>query len=192
MAKRKMSVGGKFPLIAAFLAAAAILGALMLHKYLARDPSPPVPAYQKPEGSFSAFLFFASPDSGVLVREAREIGACRDDLSTCIREVLEELANGPLGDLSPTIPANSIFHSVRIHGDTAVVDLGKECIEGLPKSSSAEMTAVYSMVNTISLNFPFIKQVHFQLDGVDINTFNGHLDLRKPLGPDFSLGQKRG
>jgi hypothetical protein len=190
-AKRKMSVGGKFPLIAAFLAAAAILGALMLHKYLARDPSPPLPAHQKPMGSFSVSLFFASPDSGVLVREAREIGACGGDLSTCVIEVLEELANGPLGDLSPTIPANSIFRSVRIQGDTAVVNMGKECIDGLPKGSSAEMTAVYSMVDTISLNFPLIKRVQFQVEGLDIQTF-GHLDLRKPMEPNFSLEQKRG
>ncbi|NMC74390.1 MAG: GerMN domain-containing protein [Geobacteraceae bacterium] len=187
-----MTVRGKFPLIVAFLAAAAILGALMLHKYLEREPSPRVSAHPKPAGRISVSLFFASPNSGGLVRESREIGACGGDLSGCIRDVLEELANGPLGDLSPTIPANSIFRSIRIQGDTAVVTMGKEFLEGLPGGSSAEVTAVYSIVNTLSINFPSIKRVQFQIEGLDMKTFNGHLDLRAPLSPDFSLETTRG
>lgn len=190
--KQKKTVGGKLFLMVAFLVAATILGALMLHKYLERDPSPPAPVRQAPVGTCSVSLFFASPDSGGLVRESREIGTCCADLSVCVRDVLEELANGPLGDLAPTIPANSIFRSVHIQGDTALINLGKECIEGLPKGSSAELTAAYSIVNTISLNFPSIKRVKFQVEGADVTTFSGHLDLRKPLEPDFRLEQKRG
>jgi spore germination protein GerM len=192
MAKQKKTVGGKFLLIVAFLAAAIILGTLMLHKYLARHTSPPVPVKQAPLGTISVLLFFASPDSRGLVREAREIGACGGDLSVCVRDVLDELTSGPLGDLAPTIPANSIFRSVHIQGDTAQINLGKEFIEALPKGSSAELMAAYSMVNTISLNFPSIKKVKFQVEGLDVTTFNGHLDLRKPLEPDFRLEQKQG
>jgi hypothetical protein len=192
MTKRKKNVGGKYLLIVAFLAAATILGTLMLHKYLTRVPSPPLPARQEPAGTYSVSLFFASPDSGVLVRETREIGACSGDLSGCVRDVLDELANGPLGDLAPTIPVNSIFRSVHIQGDMALVNLGKEFIEGLPKGSSAELMAAYSIVNTISLNFPSIKRVKFQVEGADVTTFSGHLDLRKPLEPDFRLEQKQG
>jgi hypothetical protein len=192
MVKRKKTVGGKFLLIVAFLAAATILGTLMLHKYLARHSSPPIPVPQAPVGTVSVSLFFASPDSAGLVREAREIGACGGDLSLCVRDVLDELTSGPLGDLAPTIPANSIFRSVQIQGDTALINLGKEFMEALPKGSSAELMAVYSMVNTISLNFPSIKRVKFQVEGLDVTTFSGHLDLRKPLEPDYKLEQKQG
>jgi hypothetical protein len=192
MRKQKKIAGGKFLLIVAFLAAATILGALMLHKYLSRHPSPQVPVRQAPVGTVSVSLFFSSPDSRGLVREAREIADCGGDLSVCVRDVLEEVKNGPLGDLAPTIPANSIFRSLHIQGDTAVINLGKDFIEGLPKGSSAELLAVYSMVNTITFNFPSIKRVRFQVEGLDVTTLGGHLDISKPLEPDFRLEQKHG
>jgi len=189
---RKRPRGGKILLLVAFLAAATILGALMLQKYLARDQTGPVPVRPQPSGTVPVSLFFASPDASGLIRESRKIEACDSDMANCVRATLEELANGPLGDLAPTIPANSTFLAIRVQGDTAVVDLGKEFADTLPKASSAEITAVYSIINTISFNFPAIKKVKFLLEGRDITTLGGHLELDKPLEPDFQLELKEG
>jgi len=175
-------------LLIAFLAAAAMLGSLMLHKYQARHQIPPTPVQPKPAGTVPVTLFFSSVDGTGFVRESREIeGSCSSDISPCIRAILEELANGPLGDLAPTLPQNSSFRSIQIQGDTAVIDLGPAIVENLPKGSSAEMTAVYSMVNTIAFNFPTIKRVQFLVEGQNISTLEGHLYLGKPLEPDFQL-----
>lgn len=165
---------------------------MMLKKYLAREQLPQVPVESRPVGTVPVTLFFAAQDGSGFVRETREIEeACNADSSPCIRAILEELRNGPLGDLEPTIPQNSSFRSVQILGDTAVIDLGKDLVEGLPKGSSAEMAAVYSMVNTIAFNFPAIKKVRFQVEGVTVATLGGHLDLSKPLEPNYEL-EKRG
>ncbi|MHC1697668.1 MAG: GerMN domain-containing protein [Geobacteraceae bacterium] len=173
-------------MLIAFLAAAVMLGSMMLHKYLARHQTPQSPVLPKPAGTVPVTLFFSASDGSGFVREAREIeGSCSNDISPCIRAILEELANGPLGDLAPTIPQNSSFRSIQIQGDTAVLDLGAPLVEGLPKGSSAEMTAVYSMVNTITFNFPAIKKVRFLLEGRNVSTLTGHLQLDKPLEPDF-------
>lgn len=175
-------------LVVAFLAAAAILGSMMLQKYLAREQLPQVPVEPRPVGTVPVTLFFAAQDGSGFVRETREIeGACNADSSPCIRAILEELANGPLGDLAPTIPQNSSFRSVQIQGDIAVIDLGNDLVEGLPKGSSSEMAAVYSMVNTIAFNFPAIKKVRFEVEGGTVTTLDGHLDLSKPLEPNFEL-----
>jgi spore germination protein GerM len=175
-------------LLIAFLAAAAMLGSMMLHKYLARHQTPQTPVQPKPAGTVPVTLFFSSADGSGFVRETREIeGSCNSDISPCIRAILEELANGPLGDLAPTIPQNSSFRSIQIQGDTAVIDLGASLVEGLPEGSSAEMTAIYSMVNTITFNFPTIKRVQFLVDGRNVSTLDGHLDLGKPLEPNFDL-----
>lgn len=175
-------------LLIAFLAAAVMLGSMMLHKYLARHQTHQGPVLPKPAGTVPVTLFFSSADGTGLVREAREIeGSCNTDISPCIRAILEELANGPLGDLAPTIPQNSSFRSIQIQGDTAVIDLGSDLVEGLPKGSSAEMTAVYSMVDTITFNFPTIKKVQFLVEGQNVSTLDGHLYLGKPLEPDFQL-----
>lgn len=174
-------------LLAAFIVAAAILGMFMLQKYLARHQETPLPVPAQPAGKVSVSLFFSAPDASGLVRESREIDACNAELPKCMLAALEELANGPLGDLAPTIPENSTFRSVTLQGDTAVVDLDKGLVNALPKGSSAEMTAVYSMVNTIAYNFPAVKRVLFLLEGHPMATLGGHLDLKKPLEPDFRL-----
>lgn len=178
-------------LLIAFLAAAVMIGSMMLHKYLARHQTPHGPVPPKPAGTVPVTLFFSATDGSGFIREAREIeGSCSTDISPCIRAILEELANGPLGDLAATIPQNSSFRSIQILGDTAVIDLGATFVEGLPKSSSAEMTAVYSMINTVTFNFPAIKKVQFLVEGRNVATLAGHLQLDKPLGPDFHLDKE--
>ena len=52
------------------------------------------------------------------------------------------------------------------------------------------MTAVYSIVNTVAVNFPRIKRVRLLLGGKEVATLKGHLDLREPLVPDFDLEKK--
>jgi spore germination protein GerM len=175
-------------LLAAFLIVAIVLGSMMLQKYLARDRVSQPPAQQKPSAAVSVALFFSAQDGTALVQETREVEeSCNADISPCIRAVLEELATGPLGDLAPTIPQNSSFRSVRINGDMAIIDLGTGLVEGLPKGSSSEMTAVYSIVNTIAFNFPTIKRVRFLVDGNSVSTLDGHIDLSRPLEPNFGL-----
>lgn len=178
---------GKALLLAAFIAAAVVPGTLMLQKYLARHQVAPQPVTPQPAGKVSVSLFFASQDASGLVRESREIDACNAELPKCMLAALEELANGPMGDLAPTIPENSTFRAVQIQGDTAVVDLDNSLVNALPKGSSSEMTAVYSMVNTIAYNFPAVKRVKFLLEGHSVATLGGHLDLKNPLEPDFRL-----
>jgi hypothetical protein len=69
----------------------------------------------------------------------------------------------------------------------ALIDLGDEVAKTLPGGSYSEMTAVYSIVNTIALNFPRIKLVKLMLNGKDVETLRGHLDLSAPLAPDLTL-----
>lgn len=164
-----------------------VLGALIYRKYeMSRlRPAPPQP---REAGALLVALFFAAPDGSGLVREAREIDACLDP-AECAEEVLEELINGPVGEKSPTLPPMTTFRSVRVEGDTATVDFGKELAEGLPAGSNAEMAALYSVIDSLAFNFPSIKKVKFLLEGESIKTL-GQLDLSAPLPPDFSLEKK--
>jgi spore germination protein GerM len=176
-------------LIIAFLICAMVLGALMLKKYEMRSKKPVVPPQEQKQGTLLVTLFFASQDGDALVREGREIDTCEDP-AKCIEAVLGELINGPLGNLSPTLPPATTIHSVRIEGDRAIIDMSDEIVNGLPGGSNSEMTAVYSIIDTIAVNFPRIKLVKLLINGKAVETLKGHLDLREPLGPDFSLEQK--
>ncbi|HEU0265621.1 MAG TPA: GerMN domain-containing protein [Geobacterales bacterium] len=172
----------------AFVVSALVSGGHMYRSYLIRHTPPTAaqPTQTSPEaGERSVILFFAAEDGNALVREVREIDAC-DDLATCIDDLLQELANGPLGDLKPTIPPTTTVRSVAIDGDTAVINFGHELVEGLPGGSSAESAAVYAIVDSITATFPQIKRVKITIEGEKSATLKEHVDIRQPLEPDFS------
>jgi hypothetical protein len=172
-------------LLAAFAVAALVIGLLMFNKYRQSHELPTVQPVPGPAGSFRVTLFFAATDGEGLDREGREVPAC-DQLADCVDAVVDELINGPVGALQPTVPPTTTVRQVRIEGDMAVIDFGRELADGLPGGSSSEMTAVYSVVNTICFNFPQLKRVGFLLDGAEVESLTGHLDLRQPITPDYS------
>jgi spore germination protein GerM len=171
-------------LLVAFVICAAVLGALILQKYEERNIKPAVPQASE-TGMKQITLFFATADGNGLVREGREIDPCASE-TDCVDAVLEELSNGPLGDLEPTLPLASL-RAAGFEPGAVVVDLSHELVEGIPSGSHAEMMAIYSIVDTIAINFPDFQSVRFLVDGKRSETLKGHLDLREPLTPDFSM-----
>ena len=91
---------------------------------------------------------------------------------------------------TPVLPYNTQIRKVQVQDELALVDFGRELVDGLPAGSSAEMTAVYAVIDTIAINFPQIKKVRFTVDGENVATLKGHLDLRAPLAPDFTLEKR--
>lgn len=173
-------------LFAAFIVAALVLGAMMLNRYVERRHVSPAPAQPQTGTPFVATLFFAAPDGSGLKREARQVGACAEPIE-CLPALLEELANGPIGELAPTLPTSAGVALVKLEGDTAVLNLAPETVAALPAASSAEMAAVYSIVDTLCFNFPQVKKVRFLVAGKETQTLKGHLDLRGALEPDYTL-----
>lgn len=161
----------------------------MFDKYEQRHRAPTAPAVAVPKDETPAVrvvtLYFALPDGSGLARESREIDACLDQVE-CITAVVTELIKGPVGELLPTLP-QTIVNRVAVADGTAVVDLGEGFVTGLPGGSSSEMTAVYSIVNSITVNVPGISGVKFLVDGREASTLKGGLDLRRPLTPDPTL-----
>lgn len=64
----------------------------------------------------------------------------------------------------------------------AYVDFSRELVENHPGGSSAEELTVYGLSNTLIANFPAIKMVRILVEGREISTIAGHLDLSLPYG----------
>ena len=64
---------------------------------------------------------------------------------------------------------------------TAFVDLSKEAVTNHRGGSLDELFAVYAIVNAITVNLPAIKAVQILIDGQEVDTLAGHVDLRHPL-----------
>ena len=69
----------------------------------------------------------------------------------------------------------------------AKVDFNQALSKDHPGGSSAEMMTVYSVVNSLSLNFPQIKRVQILIDGKPVETITGHLSLKQPILPKPDL-----
>ena len=176
-------------LVIAFIVLAAFLGFLVLRKYESRRVQPAVPPQAQQVGTVPVVLFFGAPDGSGLVREGREIEACTSP-EECAVSVVEELVNGPVGDLEPVLPPSATVQGVEIAGDTARIDLGKETVDALPAGSSSELLATYAIVNTVTANVPQVKKVQLLVAGQEVQTLKGHVDLRRPLLPDPTLERK--
>ena len=186
MRRTGKSWGGNPFLFICFLVVAAIFGALILEKYRDRHEVAVPPAGTPPGVSVPVTLFFSSADGTVLVGETRKIDRC-PAVEECVSRLVAELASGPLGDLGPTLPAATVVRRVTVEEDVAVIDFGGAFRDALPAGSSAELMAVYSVVDTVTKNFPEIGKVRFLVEGRGIDTLKGHLDLREPVGPDYTL-----
>jgi len=173
-------------LLIPFLVIALVFGVQLWNKYRASRMIAPTPQIQKPSGRRTAVLFFVG-EGNRLAREARELEPC-SDTTACVKEVLDELFSGPVGELNEALPAGSMLNGVRIEGATAVVDVNRNFVEELPKGSSSEILAVYSIVDTVCINFSQITHVKLTVDG-ERKSVLAHLDLSGPLIADYSLEQ---
>ncbi len=91
-------------------------------------------------------------------------------------------------NLTDIFPQSAKLLSVRLEGETAVVDFDSKMVKGFVGGSTGEEMLVGSVVNTLT-NFPEVKEVRFMLDGKPIETIAGHMDLSTPIKRMESLLQ---
>ncbi len=82
--------------------------------------------------------------------------------------------------LTTVIPKQAKLLGVTVSGDTAKVDFDKGLIKHFNGGSTGEEFLVGSIVNTLT-EFPEIKKVQITIDGRNVETLKGHMDVSKPL-----------
>lgn len=143
------------------------------------SPQPP----QEPEER-EVKLFFADADASSLVPEKRFIRLGTGVQADAVA-IANELVKGPqLEGLSPTIPPETRLLNAYVTGDLLVLDFSSELQKNHPGGSTGELTTVYSIVNTMVENLPGVKEVQILLEGDEMETLAGHMDLSRPLYPD--------
>ncbi len=136
-------------------------------------------------------LYFSSKDGLSLVPEEHQIPRLDDRLKLA-KEVINELIKGPASaNLFPTIPQQTQLRALYFHKDTAYIDFSIELVKNHPGGSSGEITTIFSIVNTLTSNFPEIKYVQFLVEGKEIETIAGHIDTTIPFQRRESKKVKR-
>ena len=135
-------------------------------------------------------LFFSDREAEFLIGEKRGIEK-KVDVEDEVRELIQELIKGPKGHLLPTLPPRTKLLSLHLdEKGMAKVNFSKALSKDHPGGSSAEMATVYSVVNSLVLNFPKIKRVQFLVEGREIDTITGHLSISKSVSPRPDLIKK--
>lgn len=176
----------KISILVPFLVIVLFFSIMIGQKYRSSYEVPVTPPRQNILGKRSVTLFFAAEGTR-LAREARVLDPCDSD-NACLKGVLDELLNGPVGEFDEVVPEGAVVDAVRIEGNQATVEFNRTFSDALLSGSSAEMLAVYSVVNTVAVNFPQIQKVKLNIDG-NTAAILRHLDLSDPLPPDYSLEQ---
>jgi hypothetical protein len=129
-----------------------------------------------------ATLFYVSENGRELVSESRQVpyGATPPEQA---RLIVQAAVDAPSDGRRSAIPAGTTVRSVFLTGDgRAFVDLGGAIVSGHSGGTLNEALAVYAIVNAVTVNLPDIAAVQILIDGRQVDTLAGHLDLRHPLG----------
>ncbi len=129
-------------------------------------------------------LFFEGPDM-LLVRETRNVALPENPagaLSIVARELLKGSANAGVPHI---FPRDTVVRATFLLPDgTAFIDLGGNTLaQGWGTGSHEELMAVYSVVQTVTTNFPEAKRVRILINDEPAETLAGHVNLSRALLP---------
>jgi spore germination protein GerM len=148
------------------------------------------PAAPGASRTIPATLFFVSDNGTALTPVSAQVpyGASPAEQGRAILEA--QLAAPPDGRVS-AIPAGVTLRGVYFTPrGNAYVDLSREIMSGHPGGSTNETLTVYTLVLALTANIRDVTAVQILVDGRQVDSLAGHIDLRQPLTADARWVQK--
>jgi len=141
----------------------------------------------------TATVFFGSPDGEALVPMRRDVPLAQNVVDQGRQILTVQLSEAAPSPFVTVIPAGTTLRAFYVteRGD-AFVDLSREVVSGHPGGSLNELLTVYALVNAVTANLPAARRVQILVDGKEVDTLAGHVDLRRPLVRDTSLVRSDG
>ncbi|HSF19966.1 MAG TPA: GerMN domain-containing protein [Vicinamibacteria bacterium] len=187
---------GRTILLAALLAVSLIASAVFATFWILSQPVPDTVGTDSLDQAAAASLPHPSEDdagpseghiqvklyvlasSGQELATANEVIPLETSLQLQAKRVVELLL-----ERSQTIPRGVVLRELFITSQgVAYLDLSREVVANHPGGSSAEELTVFSLTNTLVANFPAVKMVKILVEGREVQTLAGHLDLTVPYG----------
>lgn len=152
-----------------------------------RDEVAPVPEFiEETLAEREVTLYFAEPQGRYLVRETAIISGCEDDRD-CVRALLEQLINGPRGDNVRVLPATTRVEGVELENDLVRINFSRHLVDHHPGGSMTELLSIYSLINSLSESFPYLRQMQILVEGEVRQTLKGHVRIDHPVYVDYTL-----
>lgn len=149
-------------------------------------PSPPPKHVDKqpltvtePERTVKVKVYFPDEAGLNLVSVERQIKVSSDEqkYEAAIKMLMDEPKEKGLTGI---FPKSAKLNGVTVKDGTAYVDFDNKLVENFVGGSTGEEFLVDSVVDTLT-EFKEVKQVRFLIDGQEIETLSGHMDLTAPV-----------
>lgn len=142
-----------------------------------------------PGRKIKAHLFYVADDGVRLVSAERDVPFGEGTVQQA-KEIIGAQIAPVAAPLVSAIPAGTTLRALFItaNGD-AYVDLSREVSSAHPGGAANELLTVYTIVNALTANLPAVSGVQLLVDGKEVDTLAGHVDLRRPLAGNLSWVQ---
>jgi len=134
-------------------------------------------------GTRSVTLYFGRADAQGFLTESRTV-ATRRHRDEEIELVIGELLRGPRSQRAVSaFPRGSRLRNAFFDTQQRVLylDFNAALVANLNPGSASELALLGSVLRTIAIDFPEVESVQLLVDGLEIETLGGHLDLTRPL-----------
>jgi germination protein M len=148
---------------------------------VAAEPPTTADSAEEARRKIRASLFYVSEDGLRLMAVDREV-PFGEDASAQARLLIEEQLKPAPPPFAQALPPGTALRALFLttQGD-AFVDLSKDASSRHTGGSLDELFSVYAIVNVLTVNLPAIARVQILVDGKEVDTLAGHIDLRTPL-----------
>ena len=186
---RAVALGG-VALATALLAWVLFVGLPRWYPAAERALSRAAPAAAAPATGrkIKARLFYVSEDGTRLTSVERDVpyGEGVEQAREIMAAQLAPVADPTVSAVPPGTTLRGLFLTDR--GD-AYVNLSGEVVSAHPGGSLNELLTVYTIVNALTANLPAVRGVQILVEGREVATLAGHVDLRQPLAKDLTWVQ---
>jgi spore germination protein GerM len=136
-----------------------------------------------------ARLYYVAEDGIHLMHVERDVAYGEGPLEQA-REIVSAQVAPVSEPLVSAIPAGTTVRALFLtEGGDAYVDLSREVVSGHTGGTADELLTVYTIVNALTENLPAVKGVQLLVDGKEVDTLAGHVDLRNPLAKNLAWVQ---
>ena len=166
------------------LLALIVFGPRLLRTPPVATPETPSAAAVADARKIRAQLFYVSEDGVTLTGVEQEVVYGEGPTDQAKRLIEAQLAM-PAPPLVSAVPQGTRLRAIFVtNTGEAYVDLSGELRANHPGGTTNEILTVYSLVNALTANLPAVTNVQILIDGKEVDTLGGHLDLRRPIAQD--------
>jgi spore germination protein GerM len=135
-------------------------------------------------GTRAVTLYFGNSQGDGLISETRTIQArrYRDEE---VEAVVAELLRGPERDGVRSFPEGTLLRRAFYDEDNHMLylDFNGALVAEEMGGSTMELMTMGSLLRTIAVDFPEVAHVQFLVEGLEVETLGGNVDLTRPLRP---------